>query len=275
MRLMSHVIAMCVAAGAALADETRISIGYGTVDQEYDHPEVDTEIILGGADTNGKGYYLLAEGDEADFLWNLSFSRHSVAGTGPFMVVNPALTPELTNITGLDYTLDVETVGATLGWHGLRLGEFGFGPAITYARTRMDGSIISNRGQDFGSFSRGAERGVAGVLMRKESDLIDLSATAGSIVQGDAWEHGLVLSIDAEVHVSEAVTLTGDWNRAWGDLAGVGNASADMFGFGGRVRVSNGFFLEGVVSRRKNGTSVIFGDDVWGTAVNIGVGVAF
>lgn len=281
MKLVSGLAVAMLAACAALADETRISIGYGTIDQGIRLPGIPDPILkytFGEAETAGQGYQVLVEGDQDDFLYSLSYGRSSVAGKIPTSLsVGPA-PPQ--SIDASEFESAVETVSGSVGWHGLNLGEFGFGPVIKYSRNALSNTKLVIGGQaplrnSDTIFAMASERTVLGALMRRESDLFDFSASAGSIISGDDWKHGLTLSIDADVHVSDAVTLTGDWTRTWGEHEGGGDASADMFGLGGRVHVRNGFFLEGNVVRRKNGTNSVFGDDLWGTSMRLGIGRAF
>lgn len=290
MKLISSLAVAMLAACAALADETRISVSYGTIDQGIQLPGIPDPILsvsFNETETKGRGYQVLVEGDEADFLYKLNFRRYGVTGTVPTLLGSQSTTP-----MDSDFEADIVSVGGTLGWHGLNLGGFGFGPAVSYSRTTLSNTKLvlgnltplSNTDSVFGMAS---ERTVLGALMRRESDLFDFSASAGSIIQGDAWKHGLALSIEADIHVSDSVTLTGDWTRVWGKQAAVyfdsdpqsinafRESEADAFGIGGRVRVADGFFLEGGMTRARNGTNVIFGWDNWTTTLNLGVGTSF
>lgn len=277
-------VAACLAAtGAALADETRISVGYGTI-------ELHTGHIRSKAEVEGRGYWLRAEGDEGDFLYALSFGRHNASGSG----VIPPSPPEIP--TPLDSDLkypDIETVVATLGWHGLYLGGLSFGPFVAYERVaHTDGTFsLPTPSQTFSvRIDEGTrEQTVAGVLMRTETGGFDFSAMAGSIILGDAWENGLAMSIAADIHVTDAVTFTGDWTRSWGKQAvweGDSDANgspiyvlhettADAFGLGGRVKVADRVFLEGWMTRSRNGTHIDFGQDNWITTMNVGIGTSF
>ena len=269
------------ALGAALADETRISAGYGTVDLRA------LVISLDPTAMDGKGYWLRMEGDEGDILYGLSFGRHSASGSG----VIPPSPPEIPNPIDADVEYpEIETVGATLGWHGLNLGGFGFGPFISYERVAHSDGTVSWLGFTDAVPEATIEQTVTGVLTRMETDGFDISATAGSFVMGDAWEHGLAMSISADVHVSDAVTLTGDWTRAWGKqtvrtgrldendgtpISAISELVADAFGLGGRVRIADRVFLEGRMTRARNGANIDFGQDNWITTLNIGVGTSF
>ena len=265
--------------GAALADETRISVGYGKVD-------LKTHVGSNSTAMNGRGYWLRAEGDEGDFLYGLSFGRHSASGSG----VLPPSPPEIPN--PLDSNLkypEIETVGAALGWHGLSLGGYGFGPFIAYERVaHSDGTLSFLRFTD-PIPEETMEQTVAGVLMRTETDGFDFSVTAGSVIMGNAWENGLAISIAADVHVTEAVTLMGNWTRAWGKQAVwsgqfeddgtlidvIRKTEADAFGLGARVSVADGIFLESWMTRARNGAYIDFGQDNWITTLNIGFGTSF
>lgn len=279
MKLVSSLAVAMLAACAALADETRISVGYGTVDLHFSF------LYESPSAMDGKGYYLRAEGDEGDFLYSLSFGRHSATGSDVF----PPSPPEIPNPTDADLEHpEIETAGASLGWHGLNMGGIGFGPVISYERVaHSDGTVSSFFTDPIDEATM--EQTVAGVLMRTETDNFDFSATVGSIIMGNAWEHGLAMSIAADVHVSDAVTLTGDWTRAWGlQSAWAGEFDnefnliyenreivSDAFGLGGRVRVADGVFLEGWMTRARNGTYIDFGQDNWFTTLNLGVGTFF
>lgn len=277
------VVAACfVASGDSRADETRISVGYGTVDL---HSVVlDLQIEDNPVALDGKGYWLRVMGDEGDYLYSLSFGRHSASGDG---IISPS-PPEIPIALDLDLKYpEIETVDAALGWHGLNLGELGFGPFIAYERVaRSEGTAaFASITDSLSDVSK--EQTVAGVLMRAEADNFDISATAGSIVNGNAWEHGLTMSIAADVHVSNAVTVTGDWTRIWGKQAFsslderlettnvIRETKADTFGLGGRVRVADRAFLEGWITRARNGTNIHFGQENWKTTLNIGVGTSF
>lgn len=267
------------APNASLSDETRISIGYGTLD--LDLRGIGDPIAL-----DGKGYYLRAVGDEGDFLYSLSFGRHSAKGSG----VVPPSPPEIPTAFDLDVDYpNIETVGATLGWHGLNLGKaWGFGPFIAYEKvSHTDGTFVWAFTDQVDTVTM--EETVAGLLIRTEMERFDFSATAGSIIMGDAWEHGLAMSVAADIHVSDAVTLTGDWTRAWGNQpvwTGQNDDDgdpifvfreyvADSFGLGGRVMVADGVFLEGGMTRARNGAYIDFGPDNWATHLNIGIGTSF
>lgn len=291
MKLISSLAMAILAACAALADETRVSVRYGTIDQGIRLPSIPDPVLLftfNEAETNGRGYQVQVEGDEADFLYSLNYSRHGVSGTIPTQLTVLGQTNQLES----DFEYDIERVGGTLGWHGLKLGGFGFGPVVSYSRTTVsstklviDGSqTLRNTDAVFGF---GSERTVLGALMRNESDLFDFSVSAGTIVQGDAWKHGLALSIEADIHVSDAVTLTGDWTRAWGKQAvfhfvnesrtidAIRETEADAFGLGGRLKVADRAFLEGRMTRARNGTNIQFGRGSWSTTLNVGVGMSF
>ena len=291
MKLISSLSVATFAACAAVADETRISIGYGTIDQGIHIPDISTQggsLTFGEAETNGRGYQVLVEGDEADFLYSLNYSRNGATGKIPTQLSVLGLPVQFES----DYELDVERVGGTLGWHGLKLGGFGFGPVVSYSRTTVSNTKLVIGGSQTlrntdAVLGFGAERTVLGALMRKESDIFDFSASAGSIVQGDAWEHGLALSIEVDIHVTDAVTLTGDWTRAWGKQAifhvvndrlsidAIRETEADAFGLGGRVKVADRVFLEGKMTRARNGTNIHIGQDSWSTTLNFGVGTSF
>ena len=275
------VVTACFAApSAAMANETRVSFGYRTVDLRTGH-------LGSSSDVDGKGYYIRAEGDEGDFLYGLSFGRHSASGTGEIPPNPPTIPNPLES--DLNYP-DIETVGAALGWHGLYHGGLGFGPFIAYEKVASSDSTLTFNERTLPIVEvMSREQAIAGVLMRAERDNFDFSATAGSIVMGDAWEHGLAMSLAVDIHVSDVVTLTGDWTRAWGEQAvweGIiddgdkpvhvnRETTADAFGLGGRLRIVDGIFLEGWMTRARNGTNIYFLQDNWTTTLNIGVGTTF
>ena len=62
------VVTACFAApSAAMANETRISVGYRIVDLRTGH-------LGSSSDVDGNGYYIRAEGDEGEFLYGACLS---------------------------------------------------------------------------------------------------------------------------------------------------------------------------------------------------------
>lgn len=153
-----------------------------------------------------------------------------------------------------------------LGWHGLALGEFGFGPAIWLVRYSYDDATNSDTTR------------IGGALMRMESGQFDFSASLGAILGGGAggaadWDSGLGFDLDAELHVSDALTLSAGWGRISGDLKSGAEQEQDLISLGGRFRFADSFFVEGGLERENLDASN--GTDRSGTVFRLGVGTAF
>ena len=235
--IISLVAALFAMGGAAFSDETRISLGYEIIDQEDD--------AVGGKEkSSGNGWYLLGEGDKGDFLYRLSYRDRSQ------------------ELDDKSRKFDVSVTDAYFGWHGLYLGQAGFGAAFNH--------IMIESGSDE------ADRTVAGLLMRSESDQIDWTLSLGAIVNSDNLDSGLAFLVGADIHVSQAVTLTGGWNRLDGEYKNGGeDATIDVFDLGARYRFADMFFVEGGVELVNGTSDALAGADSSSTTFSLGIGTTF
>ena len=223
--------------GAALSDETRISLGYEIIDQEDD--------AVGGKEkSSGNGWYLLGEGDKGDFLYRLSYRDRSQ------------------ELDDKSRKFDVSATDAYFGWHGWYLGEVGFGLAFHHLIAKSN--------------DLETDRTVAGLLMRSESDQIDWTLSLGAIVNSDTFDSGLAISAGADMHVSQAVTLTGGWNRLDAEYKNGGeDATIDVFDLGVRYRFADMFFVEGGVELVNGSSDSLAGADSSSTTFSLGIGTTF
>ena len=201
--------------GAALSDETRNSVGYENGNRKH------TLIDGTSGESDLTGWYLLGEGDQGDFLYRLSYSDRS------------------DKLAGRD--LGQNVTQGYLGWHGLALGEFGFGPAIWLVRYSYDDAT--------------------------NSDTTRIGGGAGGAA---VWDSGLGFDLDAELHISDALTLSAGWGRISGELKSGAELEQDLISLGGRFRFADSFFVEGGLERENLDASN--GTDRSGTVLRLGGG---
>lgn len=232
-RFITGLLATAFAAGIAYAEETRVSLGYETVDQEDN------------MDSSGNGWYLLGEGDKGDLVYRLEYRD---------------LSQELDDNSR---KFDVSETDAYFGWHGWYLGEaVGFGPVFNHIMVKSD--------------NVDSDRTVAGLMMRSESDQIDWTLSLGAIVNSDTFDSGLAFSVGADMHVSQAVTLTGGWNRTQAEYKNGGeDATIDVFDLGARYRFADMFFVEGGLQLANGSSDELAGADTSSTTFSLGVGTTF
>lgn len=226
-------------------------MNYGTASTKYKLGSLGITGV-GNVESDGKAWGLLVEGDEADFFYRLGFSRGNEEAT----------------IAGTKLEADAELTTAYLGWHGLNLGEIGIGPAILYQKADLTGVEVNNTAVNLSGTGKTI---FAGVLMRTETDQFDFTTAVGVDAGSDGWKNGTGLLIEADVHASDAFTLSGGWQRAWGDFENGAEVKEDIFSLTGRYRIADTFFVQGGVSRTN-------GDAGYNYEVNrlaIGVGATF
>lgn len=237
-RFITGLLATAFAAGIAYAEETRISAGYQIIDQEDD-------TIAGKEESSGNGWYLLGEGDKGDFVYRLSYRDLSL------------------ELDDNSRKFDVSVTDAYFGWHGWYLGDaVGFGPVFNHIMVK--------------SGNTESDRTIAGLMMRSESDQIDWTLSLGAIVNSDTFDSGLAFSVGADMHVSQAVTLTGGWNRTQAEYKNGGeDAKIDVFDLGARYRFADMFFVEGGLELVNGSSDELAGADSSSTTFLLGVGTTF
>ena len=261
-KLIISLAAVILTAGIAIADETRISVGYSVSNQKEQVDMIDG-VPSSPIESDINAWYLDVEGDEGDFLYLLSFGRGNQNSEASIAAGT------LVDIKG---EADTELTQALLGWHGLYWGEVGFGPAIMHRRLEIDDAELVVGGQPVtieGALS--GKTTFAGALLRTESDQFDFSAAVGIDAGSEGWDNGYGLILGADIHVSDTFTLTGGWQRAWGEYEIGVDVREDVFSLQGRLRIADNFFVEGGATR----TNGSVGYDYSATGYSIGLGAVF
>ena len=226
-KIIASLAAVILTAGIAIADETRLSLGYQLHNVKY---EVDG---VGDVDSKDKRWSLLVEGDEADFYYWLNIARGS----------------EKASEGGASLEADYRIHQAFLGWHGLDLGGIGIGPAILHQKANIDDVTVNLNGQSATlDLDLAGDATFAGVLMRTENDQLDFTTAVGIDAGSDGWKSGTALLIGADIHISEPMTLTGTWERLDGEFENNGgDIGSNAFTFGGRYQITDTVFAEGTL----------------------------
>ena len=190
--------------------------------------------------SDSKAWYLSVEGDEGDFLYLLSFGRGNQKSES--------------TVAGMDVKgeADSELAQAFLGWHGLYWGEVGFGPALLHRRLEIDNFEVEVGGQRGTIASNlSSDTTFAGALMRTETDQFDFSTAVGIDAGSEGWKNGYGLLVGADFHVSDSITLSGGWERAWGEFENGTDVREDIFSLEGRFRIADSFLSKAGHRERK------------------------